>query len=200
MITRSRGLLSAVLVVGILAAGCEYARTHDKTTKGAGVGAVAGAIGGALVDGGEGALVGAFIGALAGGAIGAYMDHREKSAQETYEDYGYDPAAGTQLSLETVAVEPQTVAPGGTVEMSITYAVLTPRQDDVVRVTETRQVTLRGNKVMEVPHEVLRPAGTFTSSQPLILPDDAEKGTYVVLITVQGGGQSTAQTATFTVQ
>lgn len=197
---RSAKLVSVMLVVGILAAGCEYARTHKKTTTGAGVGAVAGAIGGALVDGGEGALVGAFIGALAGGAIGAYMDHQDKSAQETYEDYDYVPAEGTQLTVESVAADPDAVAPGDTVDLNVTYAVLTPRADDVVRVTETRQVTLRGQKVLEVAHEVLRPAGTFSSSQPLELPDDAEAGTYVVLITVQGDGQASSLTATFTVQ
>jgi hypothetical protein len=187
-------------MVAVLAAGCEYARTHKKTTTGAGVGAVAGAIGGALVDGSEGALVGAFIGALAGGAIGAYMDHKDKSAQETYQDYDYDPAGGTQLEVESVIADPDTVAAGGTVDLKVTYAVLTPQADDVVRVTETRQVTLRGQKVMEVAHDVLRPAGTYSSTQPLELPADAEAGMYIVLITVQGGGQASSLTATFTVQ
>ena len=47
---------------------------------GAGVGAVAGALGGLVIGGGNkgrNALIGAGIGALAGGAIGSYMDNQE---------------------------------------------------------------------------------------------------------------------------
>jgi surface antigen len=198
--TRSRRLVSAVMVAGLLAAGCEYADTHHKTVTGAGVGAVAGAIGGGLYKGRKGALVGAFVGALAGAAIGAYLDHQDKSAAETYETYGYTPAAGTQLKVEGVTADPSQAAPGASVDMGVTYAVLTPRDDDVVRVTETRKVTLGGEKVMEVSRDVLRPAGTFSSKQALILPDDAVAGTYVVAITVTGAGQTSSQTATFVVQ
>jgi outer membrane protein OmpA-like peptidoglycan-associated protein len=49
----------------------------SKTTKGAGLGALAGAAIGALAGGGKGALIGAGIGALAGGAAGNYMDRQE---------------------------------------------------------------------------------------------------------------------------
>jgi len=52
---------------------------HDKTAKGAGIGAAAGAVG-ALVTGKREAdeiLAGAAIGAAIGGGVGAYMDHQE---------------------------------------------------------------------------------------------------------------------------
>jgi surface antigen len=195
-----RQLVSVVIALSVLAAGCEYADTHRKTVTGAGVGAVAGAIGGGMYKGSKGALVGAFVGALAGGAIGAYLDHRDKTAAQTYEDYGYEPAAGIQLEVEWAAAEPQIANPGDTVDLKVTYAVMTPGNDDVVRVVETRQVMHNGQKVMEVPHEVLRPGGTFSSTQPLILPDDAGAGTYEVTVTVQGAGQSSSQATTFEVQ
>jgi uncharacterized protein YcfJ len=188
------------MVAGLLAAGCQYADTHQRTVTGAGMGAVAGAIGGGLYKGSKGALVGAFVGALMGAAIGAYLDHQDKSAAQTYQDYNYQPATGTQLQVESVAADPTTVAAGGSVDMGVTYAVLTPRQDDVVRVTETRQVTLNGEKVMEVARDVLRPGGTFSSTQPLILPDDAAPGNYALTITVTGAGQTSSQTANFVVQ
>ena len=74
-------LLSAV--VATLLAGCYTMDPYsgDKkvsdTTKGAGIGALAGGAVGALAGGGKGALIGAGAGALAGGAIGNYMDHQE---------------------------------------------------------------------------------------------------------------------------
>jgi outer membrane protein OmpA-like peptidoglycan-associated protein len=52
---------------------------HDKTAKGAGIGAAAGAVG-AIVTGKREAdeiLAGAAIGAAIGGGVGAYMDHQE---------------------------------------------------------------------------------------------------------------------------
>ena len=54
-------------------------KTSNMAT-GAGMGAVAGALGGLVIGGGDkgrNALIGAGIGALAGGAIGSYMDNQE---------------------------------------------------------------------------------------------------------------------------
>jgi outer membrane protein OmpA-like peptidoglycan-associated protein len=71
-----------VLAVGVaLALGCApYTTRHDKTKKGAGVGAAAGAAG-ALIKGEREAdeiLAGAAIGAAAGAGVGAYMDRQEE--------------------------------------------------------------------------------------------------------------------------
>ena len=74
-------LLSAA--VAALLAGCytmdPYTgdKTVSDTTKGAGIGALAGGAVGALAGGGKGALIGAGAGALAGGAVGNYMDRQE---------------------------------------------------------------------------------------------------------------------------
>jgi outer membrane protein OmpA-like peptidoglycan-associated protein len=53
---------------------------YGKTATGAGIGALAGAIGGVFAGGDDGrnAVVGAAVGALAGGAIGRYMDGQEE--------------------------------------------------------------------------------------------------------------------------
>ena len=78
-------LLSAA--VAVLVAGCYTMDPYtgekkvSDTTKGAGIGALAGAAVGALAGGshdrGKGALIGAGVGALAGGAVGNYMDRQE---------------------------------------------------------------------------------------------------------------------------
>lgn len=73
--------------VAALVAGCYTMDPYtgekkvSDTTKGAGIGALAGAAVGALAGGsqdrGKGALIGAGVGALAGGAVGNYMDRQE---------------------------------------------------------------------------------------------------------------------------
>ena len=77
--------VTAALTAGLIGA-CAgynprpYTTQRDKTVKGAGIGAAAGAVG-ALAKGkreGDEILAGAAIGALLGGGIGAYMDHLEE--------------------------------------------------------------------------------------------------------------------------
>lgn len=80
-------ILSLLLILG-LAAGCTlirqerepYSTSRDKTRKGAGYGAAAGAVAAVLAGEREAdeILAGAAIGAVAGGAVGAYMDRQEE--------------------------------------------------------------------------------------------------------------------------
>jgi len=75
------GLLVLVFLFSLLfsCATTDSVTKHDKTAKGAGIGAAAGAVG-ALVTGKREAdeiLAGAAIGAAIGGGVGAYMDHQE---------------------------------------------------------------------------------------------------------------------------
>lgn len=80
--------LSLVLTLAAsLLAGCAsirerdpYETRRDKTAKGAGIGAAAGAVGAVLAGEREAdeILAGAAIGAVVGGGIGAYMDHQEE--------------------------------------------------------------------------------------------------------------------------
>jgi YMGG-like Gly-zipper len=58
---------------------------------GAGIGALAGAVGGLVIGGGNkgrNALIGAGIGALAGGAIGGYMDNQESELRQQLQGTG----------------------------------------------------------------------------------------------------------------
>lgn len=88
-----------VLGVAILAAGCTTLDPYSgdeqmsKSTKGALIGAAAGAVvglasGDDAVDRRQRALIGAGVGALAGGAIGYYMDRQEEKLRAELEGTG----------------------------------------------------------------------------------------------------------------
>jgi len=103
MIAISRALLAGAITTALLA-GCAapnpYANQQqsqagsNNTAKGAGIGAIAGAVLGAAVSGnhdrGRGALIGAAAGAAVGGGVGYHMDRQEKQLRERLANSGVD--------------------------------------------------------------------------------------------------------------
>ena len=99
MVTRSHKIILAMTVFAVFASACEtldpYTREEktSKATKGALIGAAAGAVVG-LISGGDAverrqrALIGAGVGALAGGAIGNYQDRQEAKLRAELEGTG----------------------------------------------------------------------------------------------------------------
>lgn len=99
MITRSQKIVLAMTVFAVFASACEtldpYTREEktSKATKGALIGAAAGAVVG-LISGGDAverrqrAMIGAGVGALAGGAIGNYQDRQEAQLRAELEGTG----------------------------------------------------------------------------------------------------------------
>lgn len=80
----AKWLLISLLIAVFALGGCETTNPYtgekevNKTSKGAGIGAVGGALAGAIFSGKRKAvLLGAGIGALAGGAVGNYMDRQD---------------------------------------------------------------------------------------------------------------------------
>ena len=77
-----------VTLLTVLLIGCQTTDPYtgepelSNTAKGGGIGALAGAALGALVDGRKGALIGAGIGALGGSAVGNYMDRQENELRQ----------------------------------------------------------------------------------------------------------------------
>jgi len=179
--------------------GCEFIKQHEKAAIGVGAGAVGGAAVGGLAGGRKGAVVGALVGALAGGAIGAYLDHKDKTAEETGQELNYTPEQGVRLELTNVAAEPQSVAAGSQVRLKATYAVMTPDSQQQIVVKESREISLNGVSVAEAAVEVNRTSGTYTSEVPITLPASSVTGTYEVRITVETGGQSSVLTTNFKV-
>jgi len=89
------GIISAFLLGSV---GCTTLDPYtgeqktSNTSKGAGIGAISGAVLGAAVsssdDRGKGALIGAVVGGLAGGGIGKYMDQQEMQLRQKLEGTG----------------------------------------------------------------------------------------------------------------
>ena len=171
---------------------------HQGAAVGAGAGAVGGAVLGGLVGGKQGAVAGGLLGALAGGLIGNYYDQKEKTLAETRRAHAdYTPAKGTRLRIEKVKVGPTPVHPGGTVDIDVTYAVLTPNDSVQVPVRETREILFSGSKVGESTVDIEREGGTWRSVVSVTLPGDARPGTYRVLASVEfrGGGKDLRETS-----
>lgn len=185
----------AALFVSILS-GCAAQnggmREHQGAAVGAGTGVVGGAVVGGLLGGKRGAVVGGLLGALAGGLVGNYHDQREKNLAETRRGYtAYNPARGTRLKIERVRTNPSAASPGDTVEIQLTYAVLTPREDVMVPVRENREILFNGSKVGEASVDIEREGGTWRSVVPITLPGNARPGNYRVVASVEsrGGGK-----------
>jgi hypothetical protein len=185
----------AALSVSILS-GCAAQnggmREHQGAAVGTGTGAVGGAVVGGLLGGRRGAVAGGLLGALAGGLLGNYHDEREKNLAETQRSHTeYNAAKGTRLKIERVRTNPSTAAPGDTVEIQLTYAVLTPQEDVMVPVRENREILFEGSKVGEASVDIEREGGTWRSVVPITLPGNARPGNYRVVASVEsrGGGK-----------
>ena len=194
-----RKIVSLAAIAGLLVSivsGCASQngamREHRGAAIGTGTGAVGGAVVGGLLGGKRGAVVGGLLGALAGGLVGNYHDQQEKSLAETRRAYAeYTPAKGTRLKIERVKTTPASAAPGATIEIQLTYAVLTPREDVTVPVRESREILFNGVKVGEAAVDIEREGGTWRSVVPITLPGNARPGNYRVVASVEsrGGGK-----------
>ena len=192
--------LITVFFISFISGCASIPEEHKGAATGAGIGAATGAIAGALIGGDtEGAVLGALAGALVGGAIGHYAYDKKKSREETQQTYNYKPAYGTVLTIEEVSSVPQTVSPGQTVELRMTYAILNPSPDMQTSIKESRTITYNGNLVGNPEIQVTRSDGTYTSTIPLHLPANAEKGTYVVRNEIQSSNAKDTREFTFTV-
>lgn len=163
-------------------------RENPKTAIGAGAGVVGGAVVGGLIGGKRGAVVGGLLGGLAGGAIGRHLDQKEKTLAQTSKEYGYSPSQGNRLKIESVRSNPAVLAPGETININLTYAVLTPSADHQILVRETREILVNGTSVGKTSIEIAREGGTWKSTVPITLPANAPEGKYRVVASVEGSG------------
>jgi hypothetical protein len=165
------------------------------------VGVAAGTAAGALITkSATGAVVGALVGGLLGGVIGHYAYDKQKSREQTAEDYGYETTDGTVLRIEEVSANPGNIPPGQTLNLNLTYALLTPDGDQETSITESREITHNGELIGRPEVRVERVDGTYTSTIPIQLPANAEKGVYKVVSTVQSANASDAREMSFTVE
>lgn len=196
--------VAMVAALTLALAGCSTVpEEHRGAAKGAGIGGATGAVAGAILGGEgsrvEGAVLGGLAGALIGGAVGNYTIDKEKDAEETAEKYDYQ-GEGTQVRIEETSVEPQEVQPGEKVELQSTYALMSPEAATPVPVTEKFEIRHEGELVGQPQATVRHDAGTYEASVPLVLPENAEAGTYQVTTTISAQGASDTRITTFTVR
>lgn len=176
-------------------------REHPRAAAGTAVGAAGGAVaGGLLTHGATGAVVGGLIGALAGGLIGNALDTKRADQVNTASMYNYDPAQGTVVRIQDVAVEPPTATPGEQVNLVAHYAVLTPRPEDEITVVEHWRLTMAGQVMGHPVRTVQRQGGAWVSTLPVMLPPTAQSGEYHVELTVEAMGQQDSETTDFMVR
>ncbi len=176
---------------------------HKGATTGAAVGAATGAIAGAMLGKSgaktETAIIGGLLGALVGGAIGHYTYDVKRTRQETEQKYEYQAAQGTMVRIEGASAEPAMFNRGEKTELAVTYAILGASPDAEFDVTETREIRLGEELVGKPEVNVKRKGGTYTSRIPLLLPEDAKRGTYKVLVTVGTANSKDSRETTFMV-
>ena len=202
-----RKIISVAVILMFLTGifGCaSIPEEHKGAATGAGIGAATGAIAGALL-GSKGAktemaVVGGLLGALAGGAIGHYAYDQKRTKEETAQKYNYKPSEGTLIRIEDVSVSPSVAKPGDKVEMKMTYAVLGVGSGKELEISETREIRYQGEMYGKPQIGVSRSDGTYSSSIPLTMPKDAQKGKYSVIMTVQGPALSDSRETSFQIQ
>ena len=198
---RGKKGISVILIVACVSvlSGCQYAQQHQSESVGAGVGAAGGAAVGLLAGGGRGALAGGLLGAIAGGVVGHYLHNQDRTQQETAKEYNYQPSQGTMISIKSDSVVPDSVKPGGTVNLDTTYALLTPTPNQEVTVTEARVIKHNGQLVGNPQVTINRVGGTYSTTLPLQLPSNAAKGVYNVTTTVKTANASDSRETSFRV-
>ena len=177
---------------------------HKGAATGAGIGAATGAVAGALL-GSKGsktemAILGGLVGALAGGAIGHYAYDQKRTKEETAKKYNYNSSQGNMIRIENLSVVPATAKPGDTVELKMTYALLGVGAGKEVNISEIREIRYEGEIFGKPQVNVSRADGTYVSSIPVTLPNDAKKGKYNVIATVQSPYASDSKEASFQIK
>jgi outer membrane lipoprotein SlyB len=186
-------------------AGCANMEQQVSEHPNTAVGAVAGAAGGALLGGlifrnTTGAVIGGLVGGLTGGLIGNATEAKKQDQDATNRQYGYRTNQGTVVRIEEVQAEPARVAPGGTVNLAVEYALMTPRANQEVTVAERWNITSKGQTMGNPVHTVRHTGGTWGGSLPITLPRSTAPGTYRAVVTIEADGRSDSRETTFTVR
>ncbi len=196
-------IVSIVVILAFMSGilGCTtFGEENKGAATGAGGGAIVGATAGALLGGRgaktEMAIVGGLIGALAGGLIGHYAYDQKRTEAETAKAYNYNSSQGTVLRIESASVYPKTARAGEKVDIRMSYALLGAGPSGT-EVSEIREIRYNGQLFGKPQVNVTREDGTYSSTIPITLPSDAEKGKYSVIMTVHAANVSDSKEAVF---
>ncbi|MCM2265274.1 MAG: glycine zipper 2TM domain-containing protein [Desulfuromonadales bacterium] len=197
-------LVLLALIVGLQGGCATVSEEHKGAATGAGIGAATGALAGAVLAGEgsrtQGAIIGGLAGALVGGVIGSYTVDKKKNAEDTTNQYGYDPSAGVVIRIESTAISPASIYRGDRVDLKATYALMAPQSDTRIAVTEIREIRFNGELIGKPEVNTTHIAGTYESNVPLFLADDAKRGNYQVITTIRTQNSSDSRETSFTVR
>lgn len=187
------GLMLSSLVL----AGCETAAGSAGT--GAGIGAaLGGIIGHQSGHGWEGAAIGAALGGLTGLVVHDIRSRQIKTAQQTVQEYNYQPAQGFKMDMRGGSVTPGTVRPGQQVTSTMQYAVLGAGSG--VKVDERAELRHDGQVVAKLAERTVdRTDGTWENELAIEVPKDAPTGEYVIAQRISAAGQNYGRDTTFNV-
>ncbi|MFQ6672877.1 MAG: hypothetical protein ACE5KY_06215 [Candidatus Tectimicrobiota bacterium] len=131
-------------------------------------------------------------GKLSGAGLAAALAAEDRSPRAT---------AGLRLTIERMALEPDTLWPGQAARMVIAYTVSGLEAGAFVDVTETRRL-LRAGHIVAGPFQVVHTLGngTHTSVQELHVPPSAAGGRYVLSGAVEAAGAQASGSGSFTVR
>jgi hypothetical protein len=212
MTSRKILAVAMVLLLSVALTSCTtpsgtYAPKRSAAAGAAG-GAVAGAalgsiIGAATGSPATGAWVGAASGAIVGGIGGAlyarHMNQQMRNRDVAAQQYNYTPGRGAMVDISDARVMPTSVRPGQTIDMSMTYTVLTPN-DTPTQVTLSREVR-QGGRLVGQPYstQASNQNGTFQDRVSFTVPRDAAAGSYTVSNRLMSSYGSAERTSYFTV-
>jgi len=172
---------------------------RPRTTTGAVLGGAGGAVVGGVLGGTKGAVIGGLLGALGGGVIGNYTEKQQATREQTLRETGTQPGQSA-LGIQNVAAKPQSVSPGGQVDIDMTYNLVTPQAEQTATVKEQRVIKMGDQVVGQMSVDRQRTSGTWESSVPVTLPQTAQPGNYTIVASVTADGMSDTKTGTFTVR
>lgn len=183
------------------------------------VGAVGGALVGALLGGRGSRGVGAALGAMAGGALAfavayghcmsLYSDLRSypvAGAQETAQRIGYNPSQGNMIKIEDFYLNPDGISPGGKLQMGGSYYVMAPEGTKEMKVKETRMLEIfdtsanEWKKLGESDNEIVAAIGTRKAEGFFELPNEMAEGNYRITLKVSTSDKEDTQTRNLTVK
>ena len=184
--------IALAIAVAFTFTACATQNEGQYTATGAGIGAITGAVLGAALGSvgghaGAGAVVGSVFGGLAGASIGNNEYHLQRSEELSAQQYSYNEARARSdfVRIKDAYATPKTVAPGDTVNLITTYTILTPYRR-MALVHEVREVRDDSGKIIGRPEVTIRrEGGTWTSSMPMTIPEDAHPGRYRVRAIVE---------------
>lgn len=183
------------------------------------VGAVGGALVGALLGGRGSRGVGAALGAMAGGALAftlayghcmaLYSDLRSypvAGVQETAQRIGYNPSQGKVVKIDEFYLNPDGVSPGGKVQMGGTYYVMAPEGTKEMKIKETRILEFfdpsnkEWKQLGSVDNEIVAALGTRKADGYFDMPTEMAEGNYKITLKISGEGLEDQQTRNLTVK